>query len=74
MFFDRDPNRAPAQKNLNEWPLHTPQGREYLELNIKYMDNPDKSRAVGRGPRAKQCAFWKEYLPVLINNTGKLFD
>ncbi len=34
------------------------------------MDEPDKSLAVGRGLRAKECAFWKEYLPNLVEKTG----
>nr|CAH7718225.1 unnamed protein product [Callosobruchus chinensis] len=40
------------------WPLHTAYGREYLTLDIN-------STATGRGPRLKQCAFWKKYLPQL---------
>lgn len=68
--FHRDPNRAPGHHSLNEWPLHTPKGKEYLELNIKYLNEADKSKAVGRGPRTKECAFWKEYLPQLIASTG----
>ena len=68
----RDPNRAPGLRSLNEWPLHTPNGKEYLELNEKYLDEPDKSKAVGRGPRSKGCAFWKDYLPKLVSATSKL--
>ena len=45
-------------------------GKEYLELNSKYLRVADKSQAVGRGPRAKECAFWIEYLPQLISATG----
>lgn len=46
------------------WPLHTPYGREYLTLDVN-------SSATGRGPRLKQCAFWKKYLPQLISVTCK---
>lgn len=28
--------------------------------------------AVGRGPRSKECAFWKDYLPKLVAATSKL--
>uniref|UniRef100_A0A023F5Z0 Carboxylic ester hydrolase n=2 Tax=Triatoma infestans TaxID=30076 RepID=A0A023F5Z0_TRIIF len=48
------------------WPLHTAFGREYLTLGI------NASAGGGRGPRVKQCAFWKKYLPQLISSTGSL--
>lgn len=48
------------------WPLHTAQGREYLTLDVN-------STATGRGPRVKQCAFWKKYLPQLIQLTSKCY-
>lgn len=48
-----------------EWPKHTANGREYLELGI----NTTKT---GHGPRMRQCAFWKEYIPQLIAATCKL--
>lgn len=44
------------------WPLHTAYGREYLTLDVN-------STATGRGPRLKQCAFWKKYLPQLSQIT-----
>uniref|UniRef100_A0A1B6MCT5 Carboxylic ester hydrolase n=1 Tax=Graphocephala atropunctata TaxID=36148 RepID=A0A1B6MCT5_9HEMI len=47
------------------WPVHTAYGREYLTLDVN-------SSATGRGPRLKQCAFWKKYLPQLIASTEKL--
>lgn len=49
------------------WPLHTAYGREYLTLAVN-------STATGRGPRLKQCAFWKKYLPQLQQMTGKLIQ
>ncbi|KAK2148411.1 hypothetical protein LSH36_499g01062 [Paralvinella palmiformis] len=67
--FENDPNRIPGAHSLDEWPLHTPQGREYLEINTKYLNEPDKSKAIGRGPKAKNCAFWREYLPKLVGGT-----
>ena len=66
-----DPNRIPGQHSLDEWPPHTPVGKEYLELNVKFLDESDKSTAIGRGPRSKECAFWKEYLPQLVASTSK---
>ncbi len=74
MYFSlhSDPNRAPGRRSLNEWPLHTPKGKEYLQLHVNYLNQADKSKAVGRGLRAKECAFWKEYLPDLVRNTGSI--
>ena len=68
-FVFRDPNISPGKQSLNEWPRYTPDGKEYLELNAKFMDEPDKSFAVGRALRARECAFWKNYLPNLIEKT-----
>jgi len=47
------------------WPVHTAYGREYLTLDVN-------STKTGRGPRLKQCAFWKKYLPQLMLITCKL--
>ncbi|KAJ9587339.1 hypothetical protein L9F63_019140, partial [Diploptera punctata] len=46
------------------WPVHTAYGREYLTLDVN-------STETGRGPRLKQCAFWKKYLPQLIATTSR---
>jgi acetylcholinesterase len=71
-----DPNRSPGEPSLDEWPLHTPQGKEYLELNSKHLRLPpaERERSVGRGPRAKECAFWVEYLPHLIATTEDISE
>lgn len=50
---------------LPDWPLHTAQSRQYIELSMN-------SSHIGRGPRLRQCAFWKKYLPELIRQTSKL--
>lgn len=47
-----------------EWPIHTAQSRQYLELGMN-------SSHIGHGPRLRQCAFWKKYLPELIRQTSK---
>lgn len=49
---------------MPEWPLHTAQGRQYIELGMN-------TSFVGRGPRLRQCAFWKKYLPQLMAATCK---
>lgn len=47
-----------------KWPEYADK-RQYFELHGDYV-------RLGRGPRAKQCAFWSHYLPKLINSFGKL--
>ncbi|XP_051153447.1 acetylcholinesterase-like [Leptopilina boulardi] len=47
------------------WPQHTAAKKDYLTLDIN-------STEIGYGPRAKQCAFWKKYIPQLVATTAKL--
>lgn len=48
---------------VEKWPEYADK-RQYFELHSDYI-------RVGRGPRAKQCAFWSHYLPNLINSYGE---
>ncbi|XP_055377991.1 acetylcholinesterase-like isoform X2 [Condylostylus longicornis] len=57
-----DPNAGSIDSNDPEWPKHTAETREFLELGLN-------TSHVGKGPRLRQCAFWKEYLPQLITAT-----
>ena len=68
----RDPNRRPGLPSLGEWPLYRPYEKEYLELNEKFLNIQDMTRAIGRGPRVHHCAFWNDYLPQLVAGTGEL--
>lgn len=62
----RNPSLYPnGTWNKLYWPVHTEYGREYLELTV----NATKAVTIGRGPRLKQCAFWKKYLPQLVQAT-----
>nr|AHB20142.1 acetylcholinesterase type 1 [Pardosa pseudoannulata] len=45
------------------WPVHTATGREYLTLAVNSSD-------IGRARRARECAFWKNYLPKLVQYTA----
>ncbi|XP_015608238.1 acetylcholinesterase [Cephus cinctus] len=47
------------------WPVHTASNKEYLTLDTNTTE-------IGQGPRVKQCAFWKTYLPQLLSVTTKL--
>ncbi|XP_058822042.1 acetylcholinesterase isoform X1 [Topomyia yanbarensis] len=60
-----NPNSNPPTTELPEWPKHTAHGRHYLELGLN-------TSFVGRGPRLRQCAFWKKYLPQLVAATSNL--
>ncbi|GAU90208.1 hypothetical protein RvY_02659-2 [Ramazzottius varieornatus] len=48
----------------HSWPVYTLHGKEHLMLNVK-------DPAIGRGPRATQCAFWKKYMPQLMSMTER---
>ncbi|CAH1728832.1 unnamed protein product [Chironomus riparius] len=63
--FARTGNPNPGLiDDLPEWPIHTAQSRQYLELSMN-------SSHIGHGPRLRQCAFWKKYLPELIRQTSE---
>ncbi|CAH1780985.1 unnamed protein product [Owenia fusiformis] len=69
-----DPNQTPDGYNLQEWPVHTKEGKEIIELNAKFVHETDKTLALGRGPRLKECAFWREYLPQLVAATANITE
>lgn len=65
-LFHRNPSKSPGGTWTQEyWPVHTPYGREYLTFATNHS-------WVGRGPRLRQCAFWKKYLPSLKTAAGKI--
>lgn|SRR6218665_1309077 len=75
-FVSRDPNsrRKGGRQSTGsiQWPIFTPSGKHYLQLNARYLDRTLQANAVGRGPRSNYCAFWAEYLPQVISTTGWL--
>uniref|UniRef100_A0A182VR59 Acetylcholinesterase n=1 Tax=Anopheles minimus TaxID=112268 RepID=A0A182VR59_9DIPT len=60
-----NPNPNAASSEFAEWPKHTAHGRHYLELGLN-------TSFVSRGPRLRQCAFWKKYLPQLVAATSNI--
>lgn len=67
LFFDlfRNPNMGDGGSWTEaNWPPHTFEKKEFLTLDINTTE-------IGYGPRAKQCAFWKMYLPELLAATCK---
>ena len=66
MYYDRNPSEGDHRSFAKtKWPLYTPATKEYLILDVDQA-------GVGRGPRLKQCAFWKNFLPQLVKHSGKL--
>ncbi|KAJ8684458.1 hypothetical protein QAD02_020250 [Eretmocerus hayati] len=56
-----DPNKGDnGSWEKVKWPVHTADSKEYLTLDTN-------TTAIGHGPRVKQCAFWKKYLPQLLS-------
>ncbi|XP_022095277.1 cholinesterase 2-like [Acanthaster planci] len=66
-----NPNKANEDDPEGDWPLYTLETQEFFTLN-KSIINGDVF--IGRGPRAKQCAFWREYLPTLVTQTGDISE
>lgn len=67
-IFTRNPNKQFPDGDDTEsivWPEYTAHEKEYLVISTN-------DSSIGRGLRAKQCAFWKNFLPKLINALGKL--
>lgn len=59
----RDPNMGDdGSWTEASWPAHTATGKQYLTLDTNTTE-------IGYGPRVRQCAFWKKYLPQLIAAT-----
>lgn len=72
IVYFRDPNRSPGKVFLDEWPLFDNVSRKHLILKPELINRLDKSLAIGQASRAKECAFWKDYLPDLVVRTGKV--
>lgn len=62
----RNPNLGDDGSSWTEvnWPEHTATKKEYLTLDTNTTE-------IGYGPRVRQCAFWKKYLPQLLSATCK---
>ncbi|KAH3801754.1 hypothetical protein DPMN_155415 [Dreissena polymorpha] len=56
---------------MDEWPPFNNTTRAHLILRLELINRVDKSRAIGRGSRANECVFWRQYLPEMVLKTGK---
>ncbi|XP_053403602.1 acetylcholinesterase-like [Mercenaria mercenaria] len=69
-----DPNRSPGSLFLDEWPLFDTVTRKHLILRPELINRLNKSLAIGHGSRAKECSFWKDYLPNLVVRTADMSE
>ncbi|XP_033637444.1 acetylcholinesterase-like [Asterias rubens] len=66
-----NPNGAFPADTEGSWPLYTAEGQEYFTLDKSIVDG---DTIVGRGPFAQRCAFWRQYFPTLITQTGDISE
>ncbi|GFO40069.1 carboxylic ester hydrolase [Plakobranchus ocellatus] len=65
-----DPNTAPGEAPLMEWPRFG-EDQRYLNLSVAALNSGE---TWGSYPRAQECAFWEEYLPMLVAQTSDISD
>lgn len=58
---------------LDEWPVYTIEERKYLRLTTNIVHDHEQRNTIGIGPKIQDCAFWNEYLPNLVKETGKSY-
>ncbi|VDO31874.1 unnamed protein product, partial [Haemonchus placei] len=70
---DADPNKnEDGTYTTDVWPKYNGQLMEYMNMTIESAY--PNSRRTGHGPRRKQCAFWKAYLPNLMTAVADVGD
>ena len=65
-----NPNGPFPADSEGEWPLYTIAGQDYFTLDKSIVGG---DTVIGRGPFAHNCAFWREYFPTLITQTGTFY-
>ncbi len=63
--INRNPNGIPSS-NTNQWPLYNFPKREHIILDVFNV-------STGTAHRADYCAFWENYIPVLLEEFGKRY-
>jgi acetylcholinesterase len=67
----RNPNKQSGgvndYKELPVWPQYDREQQRYMTMN-------SQDASIGHGPRRRQCAFWKDYIPPLMVATGALIE
>lgn len=64
--FPYPAHRKPVMDDVY-WPTYSREKQEYFIFNAE-------TSGVGKGPRAKACAFWNDFLPRLRNTSGEFPD
>uniref|UniRef100_A0A0B7BAT8 Carboxylic ester hydrolase n=1 Tax=Arion vulgaris TaxID=1028688 RepID=A0A0B7BAT8_9EUPU len=66
-----DPNQAPGELDLPEWPKFKHDEQMFLNLSVASFAS---GHPWGQGPRTQHCAFWDDYLPKLVHETSNFID
>lgn len=61
----RNPNGQSHEK-IVEWPLYRYPKREHIVLDVFNI-------STGIAHRADYCAFWDNYIPILLEEFGKFY-
>ena len=61
-----NPN-GPSTTAVNDWPLYTYPKREHIVLDLF-------NKSTGIAHRADYCAFWEDYIPILLEEFGKYLN
>jgi hypothetical protein len=61
----RNPN-GHLNAAVGDWPLYTYPERAHIVLDVF-------NKSTGIAHRADYCAFWEQYVPILLEEFGKFF-
>lgn len=68
-----DPNKnEDGSFTQDVWPKYNSVSMEYMNMTVE-SSYPSMKR-IGHGPRRKECAFWKAYLPNLMAAVADVGD
>ena len=62
-FLHSNPNGVSG----GDWPQYVLNTQEFFTLDEQIVGG---NILIGRGPFAQECAFWREYFPTLVTQTG----
>lgn len=62
----RNPNGSPSDR-IKDWPVYMYPERAHIVLDVG-------NKSTGVAHRADYCAFWGNYVPLLLEESGEQFD
>ncbi len=62
-FINRNPNDLSSEDN-GDWPVYIYPERRHIVLDVF-------NKSTGVAHRADYCAFWENYIPILLEKFGK---